>query len=98
MHARMTTFAPEPHKIDKLIKATEEVALPTLEKQKGFKNLLYLTNRHTNECIAIVLWDTKADMTAGEARGFYLLDMLLKAVPFETKPPTREDYEVSIQG
>lgn len=98
MHARVTTFYPEANKIDKLIQVTRDEVLSHLKKQKGFKNLLYLTNREKNECVALVLWDTKVDMTNGEARGYYLLDMLIKAVPMETKPPVRKDYEVSVQG
>ena len=98
MHARVTSFTAESGKIDEIIKVTRDSVLPTLKKHKGFKNLLYLTNRDTNKCTAVVLWDTEADMMACETSAYDLLGILFKTAPLSTQPPTRDHYEVSIQG
>jgi heme-degrading monooxygenase HmoA len=58
--------------------------------------VLLLADRNTDKCIAITLWETEADMTMGEASGFYQ-QQLAKFKDVFGAPPVREHYEVTVQ-
>jgi heme-degrading monooxygenase HmoA len=97
MYARVTFATAEPAKVDQTIKIMRDSILPAAKKQKGFKGLIYLTNRKTGKGMSIVLWNTEDDMKAGESSGFYQ-EQLAKEMPFLSGPPTMEHYEVSLKG
>jgi heme-degrading monooxygenase HmoA len=97
MYARVTFATAEPAKVDETIKVMRDSILPAAKKQKGFKGLFNLTNRNTGKGIVIVLWNTEADMTAGESSGFYR-EQVAKEMPLLSGPPTMEHYEVSVRG
>jgi heme-degrading monooxygenase HmoA len=97
MYARVTFATAEPAKVDQTIKIMRDSILPAAKKQKGFKGLIYLTNRKTGKGMSIVLWNTEDDMKAGESSGFYQ-EQLAKEMPFLSGPPTMEHYEVSVKG
>jgi heme-degrading monooxygenase HmoA len=97
MYARVTIAAAQPGKIDESIKVMRDSILPAAKKQKGFKNLFFLTDRATGKAIVIAIWKSEADMTAGESSGYYR-EQVAKELPLLVGPPTREHYEVSVQG
>jgi heme-degrading monooxygenase HmoA len=97
MYARVTFATAEPAKIDESIKVVRDSILPAAKKQKGFKGLYYLGNRSTGKGMVIVLWNTEADMTAGESSGFYR-EQVAKVAPLLSGAPTMEHYEVSVKG
>jgi heme-degrading monooxygenase HmoA len=97
MHARVTFATAEPAKVDQTIKIMRDSILPAAKKQKGFKGLIYLTNRKIGKGMVIVLWNAEDDMTAGESSGFYQ-EQVAKEMPLLSGPPTMEHYEVSLKG
>jgi len=97
MHARVTISTAQPGKVDENIKVMRDSILPAVKKQKGFKGLFFLTDRATGKGIVIGLWNTEADMTAGESSGFYR-EQVAKVVPLIAGAPTTEHYEVSVRG
>lgn len=97
MYARVTFATAQPGKIDETVKVMRDSVLPALKKQKGFKNLFFLMNRSMAKGIVIGLWDTEADMKAGESSGFYR-EQVAKVAPLLAGAPTMEHYEVSVQG
>lgn len=97
MYARVTFATAQPAKVDEIAKVVRDSILPAAKKQKGFKSLLFLTNRNTGKGMNIVLWNTEADMTAGESSGFYR-EQVAKVMPLLSGPTTMEHYEVSVQG
>ena len=97
MYARVTFATAQPAKVDETIKVMRDSILPAAKKQKGFKGLFYLTNRNIGKGMVIVLWNTEADMTAGESSGFYK-DQVAKVAPHLAGPPTTEHYEVGVKG
>jgi heme-degrading monooxygenase HmoA len=54
-----------------------------------------LKDRETGKSITITLWESEADLQAGESSGFYQ-QQVGKVVPFVTAPPSREIYEAPI--
>jgi heme-degrading monooxygenase HmoA len=97
MNARVTFATAEPAKIDETIKVVRDSILPAAKKQKGFKGLYYLGNRTTGKGMVIVLWNTEADMAAGESSGFYR-EQVAKVAPLLSGQPTMEHYEVNVRG
>jgi heme-degrading monooxygenase HmoA len=97
MYARVTFATAEAAKTDEIIKIVRGSILPAAKKQKGFKGLFHLTNRNTGKGMVIVLWNTEADMTAGESSGFYR-EQVAKVAPLLSGPPTMEHYEVAVKG
>jgi len=97
MYARVTFATAQPGKIDETIKVMRDSILPAAKKQKGFKNLFFLTNRNTGKGVVIVLWNKELDMAAGESSGFYR-EQVAKVAPLLAGPPTMEHYEVSVKG
>lgn len=97
MYARVTFATAQPGKVDDTIKVMRDSILPAAKKQKGFKGLFYLTDRKAGKGMVVVLWKTEADMTAGEASGFYR-EQVAKEMPLLAGAPTMEHYEVSVEG
>jgi heme-degrading monooxygenase HmoA len=97
MYARVTFATAEPGKISETIKVMRDSILPAAKKQKGFKGLFFLTNRDTGKGMVIVMWNTEADMTAGESSTYYK-DQVAKVAPLLSGAPTLEHYEVSVKG
>jgi len=96
MNARVTTVQVRPDKMDEAIGIYRDSVTPAAQQQKGFKGLLMLTDRNTGKGISIALWETEADMTAGESSG-YFQQQLAKFKDILSAPPVREQYEVSVQ-
>jgi len=97
MHTRIMTVQVQPGKMDELIGTYRDSIVPAAKEQKGFRGGFLLTDPSTNKIISISLWETEADMTAGEASG-YLKEQTAKVVPTFAGPAIKEHYEVSVQA
>jgi heme-degrading monooxygenase HmoA len=97
MHARVVTVQIQPGKMDELIDLYRGSIAPAAKEQKGSKGAFLLTNPDTNKAISITVWETKADMTAGEASGYYQ-EQVAKAAPTFAEQPAMEHYSVSVQS
>jgi heme-degrading monooxygenase HmoA len=97
MHARLMTGTTLPGKLDEAIGIYQDSILPAAKEQKGLKGIYLLTDPATNKFVSVTLWETEADMLAGEASG-YLNEQIAKAGPTLAMPPVREAYEVSVKG
>jgi heme-degrading monooxygenase HmoA len=96
MHARVTIATAQPGKIDEAIKMVRDSVLPAAKKQKGFKRFFFLTDRAAGKGMTVTLWNTEADMTAGES-GYYR-ESIAKLGSLMAGSPTMEHYEVEVQG
>jgi heme-degrading monooxygenase HmoA len=97
MYARVTIANTKPDKFDEALKIIRDSILPAAKKQKGFKGFLDLGDKNTSKGILIVLWDSEADMKAGESSGYYR-EQVAKVAPLLAAPPTMEHLEVYVQG
>ncbi len=96
MHARLVTVQIQPGKIDEAISIYRDSVMPAVKQQKGFKGAFLLTDRNTGKGVSATLWETEADLKAGEASGFYQ-EQIAKFGGVFAAPPAREHYEVSVQ-
>ena len=96
MHARVVTVQVQPGKIEETIRIYRDSVAPAAKQQKGFKGALLLTDPNTGKGISVTLWETEADLKAGEASGYYQ-EQIAKFGAVFAAPPAREAYEVSLQ-
>lgn len=96
MHARMSTSPIQPGKIDEAIAIYRDSVVPAARQLQGFKGGLLLTDRNGGKVISISLWETEADMKAGETSGYYQANRA-KLAHLVTGTHTREIYEVNDQ-
>ena len=96
MYARVTSFQLQPGKIDAWLHIARESVIPVVKQQRGYKNGLVLTDKNANRIMVITLWETEADMKAGETSGYYR-EQLAQVVPLLATMPVPEAYEVSVQ-
>jgi len=94
MHARVVTTKGQPDKMEEGIKIYNDSVVPAAKGQKGFKGLLLLTDKESGKSITITIWESEADMKAGEASG-YFREQIGKFMQILTEPPIMEHYEVS---
>ena len=96
MYARVTTGFVQPGKGDELIQYTRETLVSLYPQQQGFQGALFLIDRRANKAIAITLWETEAEMAAGEESRGYYREQLAKMAHWFAAAPVREAYEVSV--
>lgn len=96
MHARTVTFQSEPDRLAEGVRLYQESVVPAATRQPGFQGALLLVDRAAGRAISITLWETEADLIAGESSGYYQaqIDTL---TPIITTPPTRAVFEVATQ-
>ena len=97
MFARVGTFQLQPGKMDEGIQIYHDSVVPAARQERGFKGAFLLTDHNSNKAISITLWETEADMRAGEVSG-YLREQLAKATSVLTAGPVVESFEVAVQG
>jgi heme-degrading monooxygenase HmoA len=96
MHARVTIGQFPPAKMDEATGIYQDSVVPAAKQQKGFKGLFVLADRKTGKGLTIALWETEADMTAGENSGYYQ-QQVAKFKGLLSAPPVREAYEVTVK-
>ena len=96
MFARHVTVMLQPGKTDETTAIFRDSVVPALQQQEGFKGAFLLIDPKTPKAIAVVLWETEAEMLASEESGFYQ-DQIAKFAAVFVGPPVREHFRVSVQ-
>ena len=96
MEARVVILQIQPGKTDEAIGIYRDSVAPVAKEMQGFKAAFLLTDSNTGKGISVTLWETEADMTAGESSS-YLQDQIAKFAAVFVEPPAVEHYEVSVQ-
>ncbi len=97
MYARFVIAQVKPDKIDELVKIYEGSIVPAAKDQKGCVSAFLLVDKDTGKAMSEILWETEADMKAGETSG-YLKEQIAKAAVTFASPPTVERYEVRVRA
>jgi len=90
----VTVFV-QPERLDEVIAVVRDSIWPAAKQEKGHGPGLLLVDRQTGKAISIALWETEADMIAGETSP-YLREQMGKIVSAFTAAPIAEHYEVSL--
>ncbi|HTV57874.1 MAG TPA: hypothetical protein VMJ93_03295 [Verrucomicrobiae bacterium] len=64
MYARRLTMQLKPNSAGEFTKTVESQVIPTLRKQKGFRDEIVFVGPNSNEAFAISLWDAKENAEA----------------------------------
>ncbi len=97
MFARVTIGQFPPAKMDEATGIYRDSVVPAAKQQKGFNGLYVLGDRKTGKGLTIALWETEADMLAGENSGYYQ-QQVAKFKDLFSAPPVREAYEVTVRA
>lgn len=93
MFVRMTYFGFKPEKLQELKKFYNEVAIPTLRKQKGNLDCRLLEPVDKNEdYISMTTWENKENADAYHSKGVYK-DLVDRVRPFFSKEPVLRVYQ-----
>lgn len=95
MFARVMKVQIQKNKLDQAVFTYRESVLPEARRQPGFQGATLLTDRATGAGLSITLWESEADMLAGERTG-YLQEQLAKFAPLFASAPEKHAFEVAV--
>ena len=97
MHARVATVHVQPGKTQEAINLYQNSVVPAAKAQKGFQGAYLMTDASTGKAISITVWESEADMLAGESGGGYYQEQIAKFGSLFTRPPDLDHYELSVE-
>lgn len=72
-----------------------DYVVPTAKQQQGFKGIIQMVDPQTGKTLSITLWETEADMKAGENNDYYK-EQFAKLATFDATRPNRVAYKVNV--
>jgi heme-degrading monooxygenase HmoA len=96
MFARLLKIYINVDRIDEAKRLFKKNVVPLCKKQKGFKGAYFMTDPKTGEGMVMTLWESEEAMLANEQSHFFQ-EQVAKFLPFYTKAPIREAYEVAVK-
>ena len=97
MHVRAVTVQIQPGKTQEAIDLVRDSVVPAAKAQKGFQGFYLMTDASSGKGLAISVWETEADMMAGESSGYYQ-EQIAKFGSLFTRPPDLDHYELSVEA
>ena len=97
MHVRAVTVQIQPRKTQEAIDVYNASVVPAAKSQKGFQGAYLMTDASSGKGLSITVWESEADMEAGESSGYYQ-EQIGKFGSIFAGPPSREHYELSVEA
>lgn len=97
MPVRAVTARVRPDKTQEFIDLLTYSVLPVTKAQKRFRGFYQMNDANSGKSLALSIWETEADMMAGESSSYYLEQIAKMGIVF-TGPPTVEHYELSVEA
>ena len=97
MYVRGTDVQVKSGKMQELIKVYDDLVVPAQKAQKGYQGSYLMTDASSGKCLAISVWETEADMLAGESSGGYYQEQIAKFGGLMAGPPILDHYELSVE-
>ena len=98
MHSRAATIQIQSGKMQEAIDIFNNSVVPTAKAQKGWQGSYLMTDASSGKCLAISVWETEADMLAGESSGGYYQQQIAKFASVMSWAPAMELYELSSEN
>ena len=98
MHARAATVQIQPGKMQEAIDAFNNSVVPAQKALKGYQGSYLMTDASKGQALAISVWETEADMLAGEISGGYYQQQIEKLASVLAGAPALEHYEMSSEN
>ncbi len=97
MHVRAVTVQVQSGKTQEAIDLFKDSVVPAQKAQKGYQGSYLMTDASSGKALAISLWESEADMLAGESTGYYQ-EQIAKFGSLFTGLPDLNHYEVSVHA
>ena len=98
MHCRAVTVQIQPGKTQEAIDLYNNSVVPAAKQQKGFAGAYLMTDAASGKGLSITVWESQADMEAGESAGGYYQEQLAKFGNLFAAPPVVDHYELSVDS
>ncbi len=98
MHVRAVTFQVQPGKMQEGIDIFKNSVVPAQKAQKGYQGSYLMTDASSGKVLAISVWESEADMIAGESSSGYYQEQIAKVAGLFAGPPNLEHYELSVES
>ena len=95
MHARATSFQVQSGKMPEAIDILNQVALAA-KAVKGFQGAYFMTDAASGKALAITVWESEADMLAGESSTGHVQEAIAKLGSLLVGSPDIDHYELSV--
>ena len=66
--------------------------------QKGFQGAYLMTDAASGKALSITVWESEADMLAGESSGGHYNEQIAKFASVFAGTPSLEHYELSVEA
>ena len=97
MHVRAATVQVQSGKMQEAIDAYNNAVVPAQKAQNGYQGSYLMTDAGSGKALSISVWDTEADMLAGESGGYYQ-QQVEKLGSLLTGAPVLDHYELSSEN
>ena len=98
MHVRATTGYLAPGTMQEAIDIYRDSVVPANKAQKGYQGSYLMTDASSSKALSISVWESEADMMAGESSGGVYQEQVAKFGRLLTVPPTTDHYELSVES
>ena len=98
MHVRAVTIQVQPGKMQEAIDLYKDSVVPAAKSQKGFQGAYLMTDASSGKALGISVWESEADMTAGESSGGYYQEQIAKFGNLMAGPPNIDHYDLSVES
>ena len=71
--------------------------VPAAKAQKGFQGAYLMTDAESGKALSITVWESEADMMAGESSSGYYQEQIAKFGGLFAGPPDLDHYELSVE-
>ena len=95
MHVRATTIQIQSGKTQETIDIYNNSVVPAQKAQKGYQGSYLMTDASSGKALAISVWETEADMLAGESSSGYLQEQTAKIGSLLVGSLDFDHYELS---
>ena len=95
MYARVVFGEVRPENENVVVQHYRNWVAPAARQQKGFKGIIQMTDPNTGKTLSITLWETEADMKAGETSDYYK-QQFAKLASYDGTRPVLVDYKVNL--
>jgi heme-degrading monooxygenase HmoA len=95
MHARVVFGQIRTQNETVVTQLYRDFVVPAARQQKGFKGIVYMVDPQSGDTLSISLWETEADMQAGESSDYYK-EQTAKLASFDATRPNRVAYRVKV--
>ena len=97
MFARMTILYVKAENIDDAIRLFRTSVVPEAKKQEGYRGTCLLVDRAAGQGRVVTFWRSEKDILATEENRYYQ-EQLVKVIPYLSRDPMREGYEVVVHA